>query len=118
MNLDNSKYKGWTVVKIGRQMAWKIHNFFPLVDSMFRQIEENHKQVGGRLLFDLSSLSYFDSTMVSLILRSVRLTGEEKNALVVSDERTRDILSLLGINRLVDIYDSEAEWAAACGLSA
>ena len=117
MNFDNAKYQGWTIVKIGRQMAWRLHNFLPLVDSMYKQIEQNHKTSHGRLLLNLSAISYFDSTMVSLILRSIRLTGDEKNSLVIGDESTRDILSLLGIDRLVDIYDSEQAWAEDHGFA-
>jgi len=117
MELDNGIYKGWTVVTIRRHSAWQIHNFLPLVDSMYTRIMENYQAVPGRLVFDLSELTYFDSTMVSLILRAVRLTGEQKNALVIGDEKTRDILSLLGIDKLVDIYDSRAAFESASGVS-
>jgi len=113
MELDNNAYKGWTVVTIRRHSAWQIHNFQPLVDSMYAKIKDNYETAHGRLVFDLAELTYFDSTKVSLILRSVRLTGERKNALVVGDEKTRDILSLLGIDKLVDIYSSLAQFAAA-----
>lgn len=115
MELNNDKYSGWTIVTIQRHTAWQIHNFMSLVDSMYDKIKENYEQVHGRILFDLSRLSYFDSTVVSLILRAVRLTGEEKNALIVTDDKTRDILGLLGINRLVDVYESEGAFAEAHG---
>ncbi|MBD3243421.1 MAG: hypothetical protein GF331_22720 [Chitinivibrionales bacterium] len=115
MELDNDKYSGWTVVTIKRHTAWQIHNFMSLVDSMYEKIKDNYEQVHGRILFDLSRLSYFDSTVVSLILRAVRLTGEEKNALIVTDEKTRDILGLLGINRLVEVYESEEAFAETHG---
>lgn len=115
MELNNDKYPGWTIVTIKRHTAWQIHNFMSLVDSMFKDIEANYQESGSRILFNLSELTYFDSTVVSLILRAVRLTGDNKNSLLVSDVKTRDILGLLGINRLVDIYDSEAEWASEHG---
>jgi hypothetical protein len=51
--------------------------------------------------------------MISLILRSVRLTGEQKNSLIIADDKTRDILALLGIDKLVDIYPSERDWCSA-----
>jgi hypothetical protein len=117
MTLDTERYKGWIVIAIRRATAWRIHNFLPLVDSLFKQIKDNHDQTGGRLLFDLSALSYFDSTMISLILRSVRLTGEQKNSLIIADDKTRDILALLGIDKLVDIYPSERDWCSAQGIT-
>jgi anti-anti-sigma regulatory factor len=113
VQFDSERYKGWTVITIKRHTAWQIHNFLPLVDSMYARIKEVFDRVGGRLVFDLSSLTYFDSTMVSLILRAVRLTGDTKNAVVITDEKTRDILTLLGIDKLVDMYDSEAAFAEA-----
>ena len=113
MVFDNERYKGWTVITIKRHAAWQIHNFLPLVDSMYTKIRENFDKVGGQLLFDLSGLTYFYSTMVSLILRAVRLTGDAKNAVVITDEKTRDILTLLGIDKLVDMYESEAAFMAA-----
>jgi anti-anti-sigma regulatory factor len=116
MDILTNKYPGWIVVSIKRHTAWQIHNFMSLVDSMFTQIKESYEAEKGRILFDLSELSYFDSTVVSLILRAVRLTGDEKNSLLVSDEKTRDILGLLGITRLVDVYDSETDWAREHGL--
>jgi anti-anti-sigma regulatory factor len=117
MELDNDRFPGWTVVTIRRHTAWQIHNFLPLVDSMYSKIKTNYETTQRRLVFDLSELTYFDSTMVSLVLRSVRLTGDAKNALVMGDEKTRDILCLLGIDKLVDLYDSIGEFAAANGAS-
>jgi anti-anti-sigma regulatory factor len=113
VQFDTERYKGWMVITIKRHTAWQIHNFLPLVDSMYSKIKENYTRVGGRLLFDLSGLTYFDSTMVSLILRAVRLTGDSKNAVVITDEKTRDILTLLGIDKLVDMYESETAFTAA-----
>ena len=113
MQFDTERYKGWTVVTIKRHAAWQIHNFLPLVDSMYAKIKEVYDRRGGRLVFDLSGLTYFDSTMVSLILRAVQLTGDTKNAVVITDDKTRDILMLLGIDKLVDMYDSETAFATA-----
>lgn len=115
MNIDVTRYRGWLLVIIRRHTAWQIHNFLPLVDSMYSKIKEQYEQTDGRIAFDLSGLTYFDSTMISLILRCVHLTGERKNAVIISDQKTRDILSLLGIDKLVDLYDSEAAFAAVEG---
>jgi anti-anti-sigma regulatory factor len=117
MDILTDKYAGWIVVSIKRHTAWQIHNFMSLVDSMFDQIKESRERGGGRILFDLSQLTYFDSTVVSLILRAVRLTGDLKNSLIVADDKTRDILGLLGITRLVDVYESEAAWAQDHGFA-
>jgi anti-anti-sigma regulatory factor len=117
MELDNERYDGWTLVTIKRHTAWQIHNFMSLVDSMYNEIKDNYEKTGRRIIFNLAQLAYFDSTVVSLVLRAVRLTGDKKNALLVSDEKTRDILSLLGITRLVDVYQSEAEFASEHGVA-
>ena len=117
MELDNERYAGWSVVTIRRHTAWQIHNFMSLVDSMYETIRRNYETAHARILFDLAGLSYFDSTVVSLILRAVRLTGEVKNALIVSDPKTRDILSLLGIDRLVEVYESQRAFAEHYGFA-
>lgn len=113
MELDSSTYPGWTVISIKRHAAWEIHNFLPLVNSMFSTIKEHYDTAGGQLVFDLADLSYFDSTMVSLMLRAINLTGDRKNALIIQDERARDLVTLLGLDRLVDLYDSRAAFQAA-----
>jgi anti-anti-sigma regulatory factor len=113
MDIDVNRFAGWILVVIKRHTAWQIHNFLPLVDSMYKKIEETFEAHNGRLVFDMAGLTYFDSTMVSLILRCVRLTGERKNAVIISDEKTRDILSLLGIDKLVNVYESQTAFAEA-----
>jgi anti-anti-sigma regulatory factor len=113
MEFDAGRYPGWIVITIARHSAWQIHNVLPMVNTMFGEIKSEYESIGGRLLFNLSELSYFDSTMVSLILRSVSLTGDAKNALIISDDKARDIATLLGLDRLVDLYSSEAEWVRA-----
>ncbi|MBD3391325.1 MAG: STAS domain-containing protein [Chitinivibrionales bacterium] len=105
---------GWLYVSIERPADWKLPTFFPLVDATFKKIEENHERKPRRIVFDVSSLDFIDSTIVSLFLQAARMTTTaEKNAIVVSREHTRDLLCLLGIDKLFDLYQSEKEWMEA-----
>ena len=77
---------------------------------MFNTLKESYAKTGNPFIFDMSNHNYFDSTLVSLFVQSIRITGERKNSLIISDQKTCSILTLLGIDKLLDIYETETEW--------
>ncbi len=106
--------RGWIYVSIERPPDWKLPTFFPLVDAMFKKVKNSYDSQRRRILFDISRLEYMDSTMVSLFLQTARLSIESnKNAIIVAHKNTHDLLCLLGIEKLFDLYSSEQEWDQA-----
>lgn len=113
MKIDNDKYEGWSLVVVEKLTAWRLHTFLSLADHLFDKIKKNYETTHRRIVFDFSALLGLDSMLISIVLRTIRLTGTEKNSVIVPNEKTADMLHVLGIDRLVDVYESEAMWAAA-----
>lgn len=110
MNVDLGEKSGWIFVTLQKPIEWKLPTFFPLVDAMYKQIKTAYEEDPRPVVFDLTTLDYIDSTVVSLFLQTVRLTGETRNAMLVQNNYIRDLINLLGIDKLLDIYDNEEEW--------
>jgi anti-anti-sigma regulatory factor len=101
---------GWIYVTMKKPADWKLPTFFSLVDGTFKKIEARYEESPRRIAFDLSGLDYMDSMLVSLFLHAARLTGEHKGALISSDEHLCDLVRLLGLDRLFDLFVSDKEW--------
>jgi anti-anti-sigma regulatory factor len=89
---------------------WKAKTFFPMVDAMYQQIKKRWEASPKLLVFDISNLEYIDSTFISLVIQTTRLTGEQRNVIISANAQNIDLLSLLGMDRFVDIYRSKEEW--------
>jgi anti-anti-sigma factor len=101
---------GWIYVELKRPPEWKLPTFFPLVDRTFKDIQAVFDSNPRPILFDLSDLEIVDSTLISLLLQSARLMNNKKNAVIVSDPHVRDLMSMLGIEKLYEIYETIDEW--------
>jgi anti-anti-sigma factor len=88
------------------------HSFFELMDNMSQQIKDVYQQKRLPVVFDLLEISLIDSYMISILVQTFRLTAPEKNVILVSDEQVIDVITLIGIDKMFDIYDSEEEWLA------
>jgi hypothetical protein len=110
MIVDSSRYPGWTYVCIDKSTAWEVAEFFPLIDRMLKQIRASFESTGRPFVFDISALEKFDSSLVSLVIQTVRLTGDLRNALVLPSGKSREVVETLGLPRLIDVYGSKEEW--------
>jgi anti-anti-sigma factor len=108
-----SDKNGWIYVSAQRPADWKFPTFFALVDATFEKIQTAYEQKARKVVFDVSTLEYIDSTMISLFLQAARMTEPQRDAIIVANEYTRDLLSLLGIDKLFDIFNSQKEWLEA-----
>jgi anti-anti-sigma factor len=106
---------GWIYVSVERPPDWKLPTFFPLVDAMFKEIKSAFESQPRKIVFDMSRLEYIDSTMMSLFLQTVQMTGTEDNAIITTSKHTHDILGLLGIDKLFRLCSSIDEWIKAGG---
>ena len=97
-------------VKIHIKESSAPHSFFPLIDSLSTQIKDAYVQKKLPIVFDLLDLHLIDSYMISLLVQTFRLTAPEKNAILVSDTQVIDVLTLIGIDKMFDMFNSEEEW--------
>lgn len=64
----------------------------------------------GRLVVDLSSVSFIDSTALGVLIGGVRRVNDNGGsmALVVTGRSVRRVLSITGLDRVLAIYDTRA----------
>lgn len=110
MQLRIETHKGWIYVGIGKATPWHRSNFFALVDTWYEKIREAYERDRRPIVFDLSDLAQVDSILTSLIIRTVRMADEHRNALIAPNAEIRGIMALLGIDKLIEVFESYAEW--------
>jgi anti-anti-sigma regulatory factor len=113
MNLEITHKHGFIHITFRPPPQWKVHTFFPLVDAMFRQIKQEWEVMPATLVFNIAELEHLDSTFISLIIQTTRLTHNQKNVIITPNPQSIDLLTLLGVDRFVDIFHTEEEWAAS-----
>jgi len=86
------------------------HSFFAIMDRMSQEIRDVYLQKRIPVVFNLLEASLIDSYMISILVQTFRLTAPEKNVILVSNEQIIDVITLIGIDKMFDIYDSEEEW--------
>lgn len=110
MKLEIQEDETWRRFIVDDTDGWTAANFFSELDRVFSAI----KQVAGKadkdVLFDLSRLVRVDSSMITLLVQTMRVVGERKINVITPDKETSYLLSLMGIDRLAHMYDSEEEW--------
>ena len=97
-------------VKIHIKESLNSKSFFPLIDSMSKQIKDTYLQNNLPVVFNLLDLNTIDSYMISILVQTFRLTAPGKNAILVSDTQVVDVLTLIGIDKMFDMFNSEEEW--------
>jgi anti-anti-sigma regulatory factor len=85
--------------------------FFPQVDSVLARIKTvlEHK-TSACILFDLLALDTIDSSVITVIVHTTRMAGISKVSILVSHPDVVSPLSLLGLDRLAEIFESEDAW--------
>ncbi len=86
------------------------HSFFELIDSLSQQIKDVYLQKRLPVAIDLLDVNLIDSYMISILVQTFRLTAPVKNIILVSNEQIIDVITLIGIDKMFDIYESEEEW--------
>ena len=111
MNITVTRDKGWCRLSVLEKARWTPSTFFPQLDSAIARISvalsEDPK---APILFDLSALSTIDSSLITLVVQTVRMAGTGRVNVVVSSPEVYSWLALLGINQLAEIFSSEEEW--------
>ena len=86
------------------------HSFFPLIDRMSQQIKDMYLQKKLPVVFDLLEVNLIDSYMISILVQTFRLTAPGKNVILVSNRQVIDVITLIGIDKMFDLFNSEEEW--------
>jgi hypothetical protein len=80
---------------------WNRDNFFTLTDTFASEILTEHKISGLPLVFDLSSLKYIDSLLVTVLVRTLRAVPREHVIVYTREKAITNILIQLGLDSLI-----------------
>jgi anti-anti-sigma regulatory factor len=98
-------------VKICKLKSASTHTFFPLVDSLMKEIKDAYNRKNLPVVFDLLDIKFIDSYLISILAQSTLVSKPRKNSILVSDKKIMDLLVFIGINKAFDIFESYEEWA-------
>jgi anti-anti-sigma regulatory factor len=84
-------------------------NFLDRIDSIFREIVSEYAAAQHSLLFDLSALDGIDSAFVTILVQTLRNVPHEKVAVYVTHPGIHALLSQLGLDSMVRIFQTEKE---------
>ncbi len=100
------------IKKTGNTLVVKIHGDFDLqlADYCRREIDQN-LQDAKNILFDLTDISFIDSSGLGVILGRYRKVKDIKGNVVIanSDSKIVKLLNLSGITRLIPVYPNKAQ---------
>jgi anti-anti-sigma regulatory factor len=109
MILSFKKQKDRLSIFIAEKGHWTPSTFFPQLDSAIEKVrfelEENSQET---IVFDLSSLKSMDSSIISLVIQTIRLAHNKKVCVLATHEDVFNMLMLLGVDELAHIYSSES----------
>jgi anti-anti-sigma regulatory factor len=111
MNIQVTQEGQWCRFKILEKEHWTPSTFFPQLDSVLARIKTVlAEKPGARILFDLLALDTIDSSLITILVQTVRMTGTDRVSVLVSHPDVFSWLALLGLDRLAEIFDSEEAW--------
>jgi anti-anti-sigma regulatory factor len=111
MNIQVTVDGQWYRFRILEKEHWTPSTFFPQLDSVLARITTVlSEKPGARILFDLMALDTIDSSLITILVQTVRMTGNDRVSVLVSHPDVYSWLALLGLDRLADIFDSEEAW--------
>jgi anti-anti-sigma regulatory factor len=111
MNLQVTEEGQWYRFRILEKDTWTSSTFFPQLDSVLARIKTVlSEKPGARILFDLLALDTIDSSLITILVQTVRMTGVDRVSVLVSHPDVFGWLALLGLDRLAEIFDSEEAW--------
>ena len=85
--------------------------FFPKVEGVLERIKgmiENKK--GACILFDLLAIDTIDTSIITVIVHTTQMAGVSRVGIRVSQPDVVNRLSLLGLDKLAEIFVSEEAW--------
>ena len=111
MNIRITEEGQWHRFTILANDQWTRATFFPQVTSVLERIREVLEvRKCACILFDLLAIDTIDSSIITAIVHTTRMAGISKVSILVSHPDVVGPLSLLGLDRLAEIFGSEDAW--------
>jgi anti-anti-sigma regulatory factor len=111
MNLEISKDGEWHRFAMLQHDRWTPTTFFPQLDGIMARVREDlDKEKDPHVVFDLSGLETIDSSMITIIVQTVRIAGGKNVCVIAPSSDVYTWLCLLGIDRLAAMFESEEQW--------
>ena len=111
MNIRITEEGQWHRFAIMEKEQWTAATFFPQVTSVLERIREVLEvRKCACILFDLLAIDTIDSSIITVIVHTTRLEGISKVSILVSHPDVVSPLSLLGFDKLAEIFGSEDAW--------
>ncbi|HVL50960.1 MAG TPA: STAS domain-containing protein [Actinomycetota bacterium] len=113
LSIDSSPEAGWVVVKVDGEVD--LSNASGLREHLISQVQEANYNIA----VDLSGVEFMDSSGLAVLISGLRRTKEHDGSLVLiaPTASVKRVLSITGLDKVFDIYDS-VEKAAARSSSA
>jgi anti-anti-sigma regulatory factor len=109
MKISFKKHKDRLSIFLDEKGHWTPTTFFPQLDSAVEKIRfELEKASQEIVVFDLSSLKSMDSSIISLVIQTIRLAQNKKVCVLATHDDVFNMLMLLGVDELAHIYSSES----------
>ncbi len=113
MKFDVTEHVDGIHVWLSGPDPWQAQTFFPLIDRLLGQIREAIDREKKRVIFDFTALNFIDSYMISMLVQCSRYTDPLRNILIVPDEQVRSIVSLVGLEHMMNVYVSMDDWKSS-----
>ncbi len=110
MEFSVKEKHGCIYVKVYGPEPWRPQTFHPLIDSLNDRIKDAYLQKNRTVVFDFLELNFIDSYMISMLVQTNRLTESKENVILVSDNQIFAIITLISIDQIFEIHESEQSW--------
>jgi len=109
MQISFKKQKDRLSIFLVEKGTWTPATFFPQLDSAVEKVRfELEKSPREIVVFDLSSLKSMDSSVISLVIQTIRCARNKRVCVLATHEDVFNMLMLLGIDELAHVYSSES----------
>ena len=107
MNISLSEYKGYEVVELVGKID-RLKDSIVLKSNLNSLLDKNTRNIA----LNLSKVTYLDSGALNVLIYAHNSLRKREGALVLiqPNEYVRDVLEVVGLDKLVKIYTSDEEF--------
>lgn len=107
MNFSSTEYKGYEVVELVGKID-RLKDSIMLKSHLNALLDKNTRHVA----LDLSKVTYLDSGALNVLIYAHNALRKREGALVLiqPNEYVRDVLEVVGLDKLVKIYPTDEEF--------
>jgi anti-anti-sigma factor len=107
MNISGSEHKGYQIVELVGKID-RLKDSIVLKSHVNTLLDKGHLQVA----LDLSKVTYLDSGALNVLIYAHNALKRKDGGLVLiqPNEYVRDVLEVVGLDKLVKIYTSDEEF--------